>query len=103
MGTKTTRTAHRALAAAAALLALLALAGDALAAGTSSNFSVRRVQSLPSGALVAFGPLGQVASALNYGGVAGGPGFFPPGGGTHQHPPLALSRPPITPPLNAPP
>src|SRR3954454_22041211 len=90
MGTKTTRTAHRALAAAAALLALLALTGTALAAGTSSNFSVRRVQSLPSGALVAFGPLGQVASALNYGGMAGGPVFFRPVDGTNEHSPLAF-------------
>lgn len=84
MKTRTTRTAL------AAALTLLTLTSNALAAGTSSNFSVRRVQSLPSGTLSAFGPLGQVASALNYGGMAVGPVFFRPVNGTNEHSPLAF-------------
>src|SRR3954451_2278336 len=90
MGTRTTRMAHRALAAAATLLTLIALTGTALAAGTSTNFSVRRVQSLPTGAPVTVGPLGQVASAINYGGMAVGPVFFRPVNGTNEHSPLAF-------------
>ena len=71
------RNARRRLApvAALALIALVALQGTALAAGTTTGFEVRRVQSLPVNPpppLDALGLQGMVASPLNYGGSGAG-------------------------------
>src|SRR5881397_2172664 len=87
-----------ALAGGVALVALIALQGTALAQGTSTNFSVQRVQSLPSGALTSppFSLIGvnQVVSALNYPGSSELPGsppvYFRPVNGTNEHSPLAF-------------
>ncbi|TMM03850.1 MAG: hypothetical protein E6G10_06510, partial [Actinobacteria bacterium] len=80
-----------ALTVALALVALVALQGTALAAGTTSGFEVRRVQSLPNGAATLLGELGMVASPLNYGGTGANGVFFRPVNGTNEDSPLAFA------------
>ncbi|HEY2984719.1 MAG TPA: hypothetical protein VGJ38_11240, partial [Jatrophihabitantaceae bacterium] len=87
-GTKGTARARGMLVAMVALVVLGALQGSALAAGTATGFEVRRVQSLPVSAPLPMA--GQVASALDYGGVGANGVFFRPVNGTNEHSPLAF-------------
>ena len=81
-----------ALTVALALVALVALQDTAMAAGTTSGFEVRRVQSLPLNAPAPLNMLvNEVASPLNYGGVSSNGVFFRPVNGTNEDSPLAFA------------